>query len=289
MRSAWFVYMVRCSDDSLYTGVTNDLAARVAAHNSGAGAKYTRSHRPVRLAWSHACSSTSEALREEARVKSLSRLGKEAMLPWHGTSDVLRRRNEMLRLHEAVCPPPPEGLDEADAMAVIASMCSSGVLGVRDHLVDSYAWGTPTEQALRAVQEPGPIVEMGAGSGYWAWLLRTLGADVAAYDQFAGPRRHINVSSLGGAAWTEVLPGTPKVLSEHSDRTLLLCWPPQGGMAASCLDHWKGDVLAHVGDPSLTADEAFHARLRGEFRLSLRIQSPVWPGISDSLTVWRRA
>ena len=47
----WHVYIVRCADGSLYTGLTNDLTARIAKHNSGAGAKYTRSRRPVRLVW----------------------------------------------------------------------------------------------------------------------------------------------------------------------------------------------------------------------------------------------
>lgn len=288
MHNLWFVYMVRCSDGSLYTGVTNDLAERVMAHNSGTGAKYTRSRRPVHLVWSRVCRSKSDALREEAEIKSLDRLRKEAMLPWHGRSEILRHRNKMLQFHETVCPPLPDGLDEAGSMAVLASACSSSVLVVRDYLVDRYAWGTPTEPMLRAIQEPGPIVEMGAGSGYWAWLLRTLGADVIAYDRFAGARRNLNVSSLGGIVWTKVLTGGPEDLAEHSDRTLLLCWPPQSDMAFSCLDYWKGDVLAYVGDPSLTADDAFHARLRGEFDLSFEVRAPSWPGISDSLTVWRR-
>jgi len=289
MHNVWFAYMVRCSDGSLYAGATNDLSGRMRSHNSGSGARYTRSNRPVRLVWSRAFPSKSEALREEARIKSLNKIQKEAMLPWSGKVDVLRRRNEMLALHEMVCPPVTEDLDEAAAMAVLASLCSSSVLDVREFLVHRYAWGTPTEEILRKVQASGPIVEMGAGSGYWAWLLRTLSADIVAYDAFAGPRRNMNVSSLSGISWTEVGFGGPEVLTDHSDRTLLLCWPPAGDMAFRCLDYWKGDVLAYVGDPSVTADEAFHARLRQEFREISRIRAPSWPGISDYLTVWRRA
>lgn len=288
MPKVWFTYIVRCSDGSLYTGITNDLPARITAHNSGSGAKYTRSRRPVRLVWARACLSKSEALRGEAKIKSMNKLEKEAILPWSGKVEVLRRRNEMLRIHEKVCPPLVENMDTPAAMAVLASLCPHAPLDVREFLVRKYAWGTPTESVLRRIQEPGPVVEMGAGSGYWAWLLRTLGADVVAYDQYAGPRRNMNVSSLGGISWTKVLPGSPGVLREHSDRTLLLCWPPMSDMAFSCLDYWKGDVLMYVGDPTVSADENFHVRLGTEFDLVESVPSPSWPGILDSLTVWRR-
>jgi putative endonuclease len=74
----WVVYLLQCSDDrqSLYTGITNDLDARIAKHNSGSGAKYTRGRLPVKLIRSWACESKSEALKLEYRIKQLSREGK---------------------------------------------------------------------------------------------------------------------------------------------------------------------------------------------------------------------
>lgn len=74
-----FVYMVRCADGSLYTGWTKDLARRVAAHNSGRGARYTRSRRPVALVWAEEQPHRSAALRREAAVKSLTRAAKLAL------------------------------------------------------------------------------------------------------------------------------------------------------------------------------------------------------------------
>ena len=68
--------MVRCADDSLYTGCTNDLARRVAAHNAGKGARYTRSRGPVQVVWSVRVKDRSAALSREARVKQLSRAEK---------------------------------------------------------------------------------------------------------------------------------------------------------------------------------------------------------------------
>lgn len=70
---AWWVYIVECCDRSLYTGVTNDLDARVGAHNDGTGARYTRSRRPVRLVWSERRRDRGSALRREAEIKSWTR------------------------------------------------------------------------------------------------------------------------------------------------------------------------------------------------------------------------
>ncbi len=73
---SWHVYMVRCADDSLYTGCTNDLPRRVAAHNAGKGARYTRSRGPVEVVWSVRVKDKSSALSREARVKQLTRAEK---------------------------------------------------------------------------------------------------------------------------------------------------------------------------------------------------------------------
>ena len=70
------VYIVRCSDGSLYTGVTNDLDRRVAAHQDGSGAKYTRSRRPVTLVLHEPAEGKGEALKREAAIRRLSRTQK---------------------------------------------------------------------------------------------------------------------------------------------------------------------------------------------------------------------
>ena len=70
---AWYVYMLRCGDGSLYTGCTDDVARRLAAHQSGKGAKYTRSRLPVSLAYQEEQPDKSAALRREAAIKRLKR------------------------------------------------------------------------------------------------------------------------------------------------------------------------------------------------------------------------
>ena len=75
-----FVYLLRCADGSLYCGWTIDLDTRLAAHNAGTASRYTRSRRPVELAWSAEQPDRSAARREEARIKALPRAEKLALI-----------------------------------------------------------------------------------------------------------------------------------------------------------------------------------------------------------------
>ena len=70
---SWVCYLLECADGSLYCGITNDLDKRLATHNAGEGAKYTRSRLPVRLAYCETCDGKSAALRREVEIKRLSR------------------------------------------------------------------------------------------------------------------------------------------------------------------------------------------------------------------------
>jgi putative endonuclease len=74
------VYLLRCADDSLYCGWTTDVERRLAAHRSGTASRYTRSRRPVELAVVIPVADRSAALREEARIKRLSRTAKIALI-----------------------------------------------------------------------------------------------------------------------------------------------------------------------------------------------------------------
>jgi putative endonuclease len=77
----WHVYMVRCNDGTLYTGITNDLEKRIAAHNSGKdGARYTRSRKPVKLVYSEEAGSKSTAAKLEYKIKQMTRAKKMEMI-----------------------------------------------------------------------------------------------------------------------------------------------------------------------------------------------------------------
>ena len=76
-KDIWYVYMVRCSDETLYTGITNDLEKRIEAHNSGKdGARYTRSRRPVKLVYSEEAGAKSAAAKLEYKIKKMTRAKK---------------------------------------------------------------------------------------------------------------------------------------------------------------------------------------------------------------------
>ena len=77
---AWYVYMLRCGDGSLYTGCTDNVERRLAAHRSGKGAKYTRSRLPLELVYQEPVEDRSAALRREAAIKALPRAKKLALL-----------------------------------------------------------------------------------------------------------------------------------------------------------------------------------------------------------------
>ena len=83
----WYVYMLRCGDGSLYTGSTTDLTKRLKTHNSGKGAKYTRSRLPVQLVYQEETANKSTALRREAAIKKLSREEKLQLILTAKTDD----------------------------------------------------------------------------------------------------------------------------------------------------------------------------------------------------------
>lgn len=94
---AWSVYLLRCGDGSLYTGCTNDLGRRLAAHGSGRGAKYTRSRLPVALVYQEAAQDRSAALRRERQIKRMPRAQKIALIKKGGTA---MRRKELQTTQE---------------------------------------------------------------------------------------------------------------------------------------------------------------------------------------------
>ncbi|PWL45004.1 MAG: endonuclease [Clostridiales bacterium] len=74
--SKWYVYILRCADQTLYTGITNRLQQRLRAHNAGKGAKYTKGRRPVHLLYWETCTDKSAALKREAAIKKMKRAEK---------------------------------------------------------------------------------------------------------------------------------------------------------------------------------------------------------------------
>jgi predicted GIY-YIG superfamily endonuclease len=84
IKKKWSLYILKCGDGTLYTGITVDLQKRIEKHRNGAASKYTRSRMPVRMVHREACKGRSDALKQELAIKKLSRKDKEAYIrkPW---------------------------------------------------------------------------------------------------------------------------------------------------------------------------------------------------------------
>lgn len=79
-KQIWYLYILRCRDNTLYTGITVDVEKRFAAHSAGRGAKYTRGRGPLELVYRERCGTHSDALKRERIVKSMRRSQKEKMI-----------------------------------------------------------------------------------------------------------------------------------------------------------------------------------------------------------------
>jgi predicted GIY-YIG superfamily endonuclease len=76
-RTVWLLYILKCSDGSLYTGITNNMSRRLKQHNDGTASRYTRSRLPVRIAFQERCPNRSAALKKEYSIKQLSKKRKK--------------------------------------------------------------------------------------------------------------------------------------------------------------------------------------------------------------------
>lgn len=156
-------------------------------------------------------------------------------------------------------------------------------------LAQRYAYVFSSEHLLDVVRRYAPLVEIGAGTGYWAYRLRQLSADIVAYDLAppGGPRNnryHPDVRS-----WTGVSVGDATVLAGHRGRALFVCWPPAYSSLWDALRFYMGDVVIYLGDHGPRT-----ARLAGleegferiEFHAAYALDPA--PGRPAQLSVWRR-
>ena len=89
MEGNWYLYILRCGDGTLYTGITTDVEKRLETHRAGKGAKYTRGRGPVQLRWKEECPDHSHALRREIQVKRLSRSEKWQLIGGNDKNNIV--------------------------------------------------------------------------------------------------------------------------------------------------------------------------------------------------------
>jgi hypothetical protein len=152
----------------------------------------------------------------------------------------------------------------------------------RRELAAVFSWAIPGEGALAVLGGYGPLVECGAGTGYWTALLRARGVDVQACDIAPGRR-----------PWTQIAASHAVAAVRASrDRTLLVCWPPydDDGASYAAVRAYRGDVLLYVGGGpgGPTGTVRFHAELELNWAPVEQVAVPNWPGLRDRLVVYRR-
>lgn len=189
------------------------------------------------------------------------------------------------------------------------SLYDPGIMGsieaakARFQLVKKYAWAIPSQEALDVMASYAPLVEMGAGTGYWAYLLRQMDVDILAYDLlppdgFEWPKEETreqeeaghNWYHRGHETWTEVIRSGPRVLRRHKDRTLFLCWPPMSNFAYRSLQIHESKTVIYIGEGEwgCTADSEFHNALARNYKEVKTVEIPQWDGIHDYLSVYER-
>ncbi len=153
-------------------------------------------------------------------------------------------------------------------------------LRARKRLIWAFSWAVPDAPAIQALVEAGPWIELGAGSGYWAWLLRQAGGDVVALDR----------EPAQPPSWSQVLLGDEATLPASNGRGLFMCWPPlDQPMARLALQNLAPGRVAVVGEVrGRTGDAALWDLLERHFELTRELAIPTWPGFEDRLRLYRR-
>ena len=155
----------------------------------------------------------------------------------------------------------------------------------REKLVREYAWAVPNPAAIAALVKHGPIVELGAGTGYWAALVNASGGDHLAYDI-----EEIN-SWTSPTRYEAVFPGGAEVAATCPERALFLCWPPYSDpFAWEALRRYTGDKFIFVGEGEggCTGDDQFFEELQSGWEEIESVSIPQWYGLHDYMTVYRR-
>jgi len=160
----------------------------------------------------------------------------------------------------------------------------------RRELASLFSWGVPNERALQTLAAHAPLVECGAGMGYWSALLRARGVDVVAYDAAPPGKSSNEYHRFAREAWTTVEAEESRVAARrHGERTLFLCWPPFDDDASSyaVVRAYRGDKLVFVGEGA-TGSVRFHRELALNWTLEEEVRLPNWPRLRDTLMVYRR-
>jgi hypothetical protein len=161
---------------------------------------------------------------------------------------------------------------------------------VRDEYIETFSFAVPTESILQEICKYSPLLEIGAGSGYWAYELAKRGADIVATDTKKG--RYSPLQGHWSKKYTSVETlHAVKAVRKYPNRTLLSIWPdydkPWSGEA---LKEFKGEVVIYIGESSggCTGDNLFHRILEKDYKELESMMIPQFGGAHDYLNIYQR-
>lgn len=156
-------------------------------------------------------------------------------------------------------------------------------------LAQRYSYVVPDDRSLAMLAGVAPLVEIGAGTGYWASRLRALGVDVIAIDQAPPDGVRVNRYHATTQTWSDVIAGDQTLLTEFADRSLFLCWPPLFSSLGDCLSYYGGNIVAVIGDGGhrTTRLQALNDTFTRIAVSPVRALEPSPEG-SPTLSIWRR-
>lgn len=159
----------------------------------------------------------------------------------------------------------------------------------RTDFVREYAWAIPNQTAIREIVKHSPLIEIGAGTGYWAKLISEAGGNIIAFDkkppssnknEYRHTKMYFNVQR---GRWSKI--------KKHPDRTLFLCWPPyKTRMASDCLKTYKGNSFIFIGESwgGCNGDDEFWDIVNSNWEMLNSVDIPKWSGMHDYLMVFKR-
>jgi hypothetical protein len=158
------------------------------------------------------------------------------------------------------------------------------------NLAQRYSYVFPDHRSLAELGTFGPLVEIGAGTGYWAFRLRALGVDIVAFDEAPPDGARPNRFHATTPTWTAVSTGDHTVLTQYSERALFLCWAPLFSSLGECLAFYSGNTVAVIGDGGhrTTRLSGLNERFTRTVVYPVHALEPM-PGVAATLSVWHRA
>jgi putative endonuclease len=317
--------MLECQNGSYYTGSTDNLSRRYEEHRKGTvKSKYTRSFRPVRMAgcWRLA-GSRGAAMKIERLIQGMNRnMKNEVVAGPERLADIVREKyGDDFNIAPYDFDPSghvPEGerdviryapggnewrirnpyLEEILTFINANKKLKRDTLTLllnekRSEFVCRYAFSIPTIDIVEQIAGYSPLVEIGAGGGYWAMCISDAGADIIAYDNrppgVEPPWELHDGNRWFDDTWFHVHEGDESMAGRYPDRTLLMCWPPlYDPMALKALRQYReagGKTLIFIGSQRSSADEEFFRELEMmELVRSVRLWS--WPDSDERMMIY---